>query len=48
MQGAALSTLATEFVVSIGCLVALARLRGTLAAAVQPWTRDREARRDSP
>jgi hypothetical protein len=28
VQGAALSTLATEIVVSIGCVIALARLRG--------------------
>ena len=40
-----LSTLATEVVVSVGCVVALARCVDAVAAGAA-WTRDREARRD--
>ena len=43
MQGAALSTLATEVVVSVGCVIALARLRGRLSWPATVDTRSRGA-----
>ena len=41
MQGAALSTLATEIVVSIGCVIVLARLRGRMSWSAAVDTRSR-------